>query len=53
MYYTSNERDYFPLSADIVNSEKNINRKVNIQKYIYFTFIFQSSISHQIMSLTV
>ena len=31
----------------------NINVKVNKRKCIYLTFIFRSSISHQIMSLTV
>ena len=53
MYYISNERDYYSLSTGIY-SFLRINMKANklIEKCIFLTHIFQSSISHQIMSLS-
>ena len=51
MFYTSNERDYLSLSADIhLILRMNISVKRYIWKCIFFTFVFQSSISDQIMS---
>ena len=53
MFYTSNERDYCSLSVDIFDSEnKHKSKKICKERY-FFTFIFQSSISHQIMFLEV
>ena len=53
MFYTSNERDYWSLSVDILILRINIKVKKYVRKGIFFTFIFQSSISHQIMFLEV
>ena len=44
MYYTSNERDYFSLSADISNDEKK-HRNEKIYTEMYF-FDFHFSIVH-------
>ena len=38
MYYTSNERDYFCLSADIYNPENKHKSENNICKCIFFHF---------------
>ena len=50
MYYTSNERNYFSLSAGIFNSENKHESTTKYKKmFCFFTFIFQSSISQKIM----
>ena len=44
MYYTSNERDYFELSADIFNSEnKHKSKKIYTEMYLFY---FYFSIVH-------
>ena len=40
MYYTSNEKDYFPLSADIFNSENKHKCKSKYTEMYLFDFYF-------------
>ena len=40
MFYTSNERDYFPLDSDIFNSENKYKCKSKFKEMYLFDFYF-------------